>query len=223
MRLAHFDIDYVFDFDKQNTTYSLVIENSMQYFNLVKQLIDQNNGKQGGGWILSQIDKELSLQDNVVCVYNFFDLNLNSKKIESVINNEVLKVIKEKDLLREFEDLSKLVLKINDEILSNIDLPIDSSDDITYENFIKLSNYKITEEIDILNKIVTYVDLFVKLKNIKLVILVDCFAVLSEQDMQKLLKQFNYMDCNVLLINSQNKYTFNDVKKCIIDEDLCII
>lgn len=221
MKLINYNVDYVFDYSLDINIYSLIVENSQEYFKLCNDIIKQSEGEDGS-WVLSHNAQQLNM-DNVLCIYDFFGLSMNNKKVENLINAQVLQIIKEQDFLQEFSALNNILLKINNKALAQVDLPIISAEEFTYENFVKFSNYKIDEETDLCNKIVTYVDLFIKLKNIKVVALISCFNVLSKEQMQSIIKQLQYMGISVLLINNQNKYEFKNIPKVIIDEDLCLI
>lgn len=220
MMLNHYDIYYSFDFNK-NFAYSLILENSNMFYNVCNQLINQSQGKEGD-WICSSNLKSIGF-DKLLCVYNYFDLNFSNKKIENLINSKVLKMIKEQDFIQEFSKISSLLSEINNKILSQIDLPISSSEELTYENFVKISNFQIDNQIDIDNKLITYIDVFVKLKDVNTVVLISCFDVYSQEQMHQIIKQLNYMGLKVLLINSHEKYNFLEVEKVIIDQDLCLI
>ena len=221
MKLQHFDIDYCFNFEQDIHIYSLIVDNPSLYFKVCNELINFDKLDEVS-WVLAHDAQEVKL-DNILCIHDFFELNLNNKKVESLIDAKILQILKEQDFLQEFSQLNNLLIKINNQALAEMDLPIKSTDEVTYENFVKLSDYKINEEIDLCNKIITYIDLFIKLKNVKVVVLVSCFNILTYEQIQQIIKQLQYMGINVLFINSVDKYNFKDVPKIIIDKDLCLI
>lgn len=108
-------------------------------------------------------------------------------------------------------------------MLNEIDLSISSKDEFSYEDFIKVSCYSVNEEIDLPSKIITYIDIFVKLTKTKLVVLINLFSYLTQQEVETLVKNIEYLNVSVLLIDSQDKYSNFKIEKTIIDDDLCLI
>ena len=110
---------------------------------------------------------------------------------------------------------------MNDKVLREIDLEI-KYDELTIDKIVKISNFKFEEESKLLNKIVTFIDLNIKLRKIKLVVFAGLFNVLEENEIQSLLKQLKYMQMPALFIDTK-VVNIDCFQKIIIDKDLCEI
>ena len=219
MKLVHKNIDKILNLTCPNL---LIVENSKEFLYLVSQFFQQVNGGEGD-WVLSENTQTLQLDKCCLFIYDYLNLNFSGKKIENLINNEALKLLKEGDFISQIFEIKSKMAEINNALLDEIDLPIFSKDEFSYDDFIKVSNYAINEEIDLPSKIITYIDIFIKLGKIKLVVLVDLFHYLTQQEVELLIKNIQYLDVSVLLIDSQDKYTNLKIEKTIIDDDLCLI
>ena len=222
MKLTHSDIDRQFDFDENNVQF-LIVENSKEYFRLSSTIHDECEQQCDGKWVLSDNSEILSLQKYSIVLHNYLEFSCNNKKVENLINNEVLQIVRSSDYYEEFSQLNTKLISLNDAVLSSIDLPISYCDEFTFEDFIKFSHYKIKEDINILDKIVTFCDIFVKLKRIKLVVFIGLTLILDAQEIEDLIKQLRYMDISILFIEPQDKYAIGGANKTIIDNDLCVI
>lgn len=222
MKLVHPNIETHIDFSK-NKIYSLIVENSKEFYNLTHQLYKQVNvGEDVGQWVLSN-NKILNIAKTTLFIYDYYNIDFNSKKIQTLITNEVESVANANDLHFNISQINTLISQINEVIFENIDIPLTSDFEFCLADLIKLSAYKINKENDFLNSIHTYVDIFQKLKNIELVVFVNLFSVLEQEEIENLLKQLKYMNINVLMIDGFDKYNLKNVEKIIIDNDLCVI
>jgi len=222
MKLIHSHIDVEFDFDK-NSSQLLIIENSSEFFELTHQLYRQCEGAGDGEWVLSDDSQILSLQKLSEIITEYYSFSLNNKKIENLLNGELLSLLKSGDYFEEFSLINKNLIAINEDLSMRLDFPVSYSEEFLFEDFIKFSHYKINENLGLTEKLLTYIDIYVNIKNIKLAIFVNLFSILSEDDIKKLLKQLEYMQIKVFFIESQLKYDIKSMQKTIIDNDLCVI
>lgn len=221
MKITHNFFDTRIDFD-ENDIWSLIIENSKKYYELSNELYKQCNGDTGGFALTDKLE-ELSFSKTSLFIYDVYNFNINSSKVDKILNSMILEKFTEKDFMLELNEINKKIIELNDKILEDIDLPIEFDDEFNSDKFIKLSSYKISEDKTLLERICTYIDLMVKLKKIKVVILVNFFNFFCEEDMLLLLKQITYMDIKILLINPNMKYKIENSSQIIVDEDLCFI
>lgn len=202
--------------------WSLVIENANKYYELANDLYKQCNGEKGN-FILTENLEEESFSKNAVFLYDVFNFSINSTKVDKLLNSQVLDLFENGDYISEINEINQKIISLNDKLLQEIDLPIQYDGDFDCNKFIKISNYKIQEDNLLLDRVCSFVDLMVKLKNVKIIILVGFYNYFSEQEINTLLKQFLYQDLKILLLNPSAKYQLNEAKQIIIDEDLCII
>lgn len=107
--------------------------------------------------------------------------------------------------------------------MKQVDLPLSANEDVTFEDLYKISNFSIMEELSLPEKLLDFVDLQIRIRNIKVVVLVSPFSYFSCNTLCALIKQFEYRDLKVLLIDTQNRKLPKSFEKIIIDKNLCVI
>lgn len=220
MILVYPDYELEFNFDIHQN-YMLILENSKLFFKLSKMLYNQAKGLEGD-FILSHKLKILNISKNIEFMFNFFEIDLNTKKVITEISNQALKILKENDFLQEFSIINEKINIINENIKEEIDLDLEYKYELSFEDFIKLSDFKISEDTSILSSIVIYLDFLKKIKKINLVIFVNIFDYFSKEEIDLLIKDLNYKEYHILFLESKEKYKVN-AKRYIIDNDLCLI
>ena len=221
MKIVHECLSDAIDFDA-NPVYSLIIENSELFFKLTNELFLECNGEEGG-FVLSKNFKMDKFEKQAVFIHDYFNLSCSGIKVDKLIKSVVLEKLNELDNFELMSKINQSIIEINERVIDLIDLDLSFDDEFDYEKLIKISNFKIKEDSILIEKLYSYIDIFVKLKNIKLVILINLFDYFSEKQINELLKQLKYSELYVLLINSHEKYRIENVKQTIIDNDLCEI
>lgn len=221
MKLVHKNINKQFDF-KTNLFCHLIVENPKEFFMLTKELHSQTELGEPGDWVLS--DSEiLDVSKNCLFIYDYYQLNFNSKKIQNIINSSVLNILKHNDYYKEFSKINLELIELNQKVLENIELPIQYNNDFNFEDFVKFSNYTIGEETNFLQKIISFIDIYSKLKSIKLIIFINLFLVLSKEEINLLIKQLKYQNLSAFFITSGNSYNYKfpirPNKKCSINKN----
>lgn len=223
MKLIHNDfIGIEFDF-YNNQFINLVIENSKDFYEFTHQLYLQIEENQELGWVLSKDNKIESISKNVLFINDYFNFDLNNKKINNLINQNILEFFKERDYYKNFALINNEISLLEQEILLNIDLPLICEKEFFYEDLIKLLEFKINENISFIEKIITYIDIFIKLKKIEIVCFVDIFSYLTKDEVSQLIKQLKYMEVSGFFLENSVKLKLDDLKTVIIDNDFCII
>lgn len=222
MKLINNRYQQFFDFDK-NPCNLLVVENSKEYFKVLKELHNETNGKEDSDFMLSDNGKTLKLSKVALFIYEFLDLDINNKKIANEICRRVAEILTEKDYSEDFCKINQLLIKINDDLIQNFDFVVNYDSDMDFEKFIKLSNYQIGEEASLLEKLSSYIKIFITLKKCNLVIFAGLFELLSKEEIDLLIKQLAYNEINCLFVEPTLKYNIDNLGKIIIDKDLCEI
>lgn len=221
MKLAHFHLDKVIDFNEY-FNWILIIENPNEFYSLSNDIFIQTQG-QDGQFILSENNEILKFDRRVLLFYDYFNLEINTKKNLTELNNQVLLELKNGDYITDIYNINQMITKLNSKIINNFDENIFFDNELTFEKFIKISNYHFDEMESIQEKLIHYIDILSKLKNIKLVIFINIGAYLSESQIKAIVKDINYMQIKILFIESNKKFTLKSTKTIIIDDDLCEI
>lgn len=222
MKLVNNRIEQHLDFDN-NFAYYLIIENSKEYLKIVQELYNECFLNTESEFVLSENGEILNISKNSLFLYNLLDLDLNNKKIINEINSRVSDIFQSQDFVEDFYRLNQLFISINDKIVDNFDFKVEYNAELSYDKFIKISEFKINSELNFLEKITSYIKIYTELKKTKLIIFVGLSDFLCQSDLELLLKELNYLDLKCLLIESHQKFILNDMGKIIIDKDLCEI
>lgn len=212
----HIDFDNCF-------AYFLIIENSKEYLKVVEELYNECFSNLESEFVLSENDKIVDISKKCLLLHNFFDLDLNNKKIINEINSRVENVFSENDFVEDFYKLNKLFIDINDKIVDCFDFNLEYDADLTYEKLIKLSSYKLATQTNFAERLMSYIKIYSSLKKAQIIIFVGLSEYLSQKELTSFLKQLEYLDLKCLLIEPYQKYKLDFVEKIIIDEDLCEI
>lgn len=222
MKLVNNRYQQHIEFDKWST-YFLIVENSKEYQKVVEELYNECFNNIDSAFVLSERGEVLNLSKYCLLLHNYFDLDINNKKIVGEISNQALNCLAKQDFVEDFYRMNELFIKINDKIVDNFDFKIEYDSEITYEKFVKLSNFKIETQSKFVEKLIAYIKVYTSLKKTKLVIFVGLSAYLSEKELEMFLKQLHYLDLKCLLVEPFEKYKPENVGRIIIDEDLCEI
>lgn len=222
MKLVHPHITQNIDFNK-NFAYTLVIENSNEFFNLTNQLINQIDKNKYGEFVLSENVNIIDISKFISVVFDYYNLIDDDKKIENNINKRLVNYLKKEDFISEFCDLNSRMNLISEKILCDLNLPIISTEGLTEEKFVKLMGYKLSKRENLIERIIDYISFQQEIKDIKVIVFINLSSVLNSEEINEIIKQLNYQQINILMIESQDKYQLNKTKKIIIDKDLCEI
>lgn len=220
MKIVHPLIEIAIDF-KINNCYTLVVENPNEFYNLTSELYQQTKGNEGA-FILSD-NSILNIEKEMLLIYDYYNISFSSKKIVNLINNDILQLLKKNDFIEDFSAISTSFIKLSEKISQELDYELEFEDNFCFEDFIKFSNFKIRNADNLLENLITFVDLFIKLTNIKIVSFINISNFLNENEMIELIKQLNYFQVKILFLESQDRIKSHNLKKIIIDQDLCII
>lgn len=210
------------DFDERSSWF-LIVENSHEYLKVVEELIAECVECKESEFVFSDKSNILNMSKTCLLLYDYFDLDINNKKIIGEINNRILNFVSQNDFVQDFCEVNKMLININDKILDNIDLDIEYDDDFSYDKFIKLSSYRISEQSKFIDKIMAYIKLYTKLKNTKLVVFVGLSTYLSKEEIKLFIKELEYLELMCLFVEPYQKYKIENSGTIIIDDDLCEI
>lgn len=222
MKLINNRYQQFFDFDEHPNNV-LVIENSKEYLNVLQELYNESVGVEDSDFVLSDDGENLKISKSVLFLYDFLNLDLNSKKITNEIGRRISDILIEEDHSEDFYKINQLLVKINDELTKDFDFEINYDSELDVEKFVKISNYQLNDEANLLEKISSYIKVYCSLKKCQLVIFVGLFELLNEKELKLLIKQMAYNDLKSLFIEPTLKYNIKSLGKIVIDSDLCEI
>ena len=220
MKLSHPLLDSSIDFCNKKIWF-LIIENNKVFYNFASHLFLMSQGEVGD-FSLSINNEIVNFAKFTLLLYDFLNFDFSSKKIKSILDNAVQDEMSKPEYILDLARINSQIILLNKKVASQIDLPLDFTEEINIDKIVKISEYYIQEEQSLLEKIVTYIDLFIKLKKIKIVIFVGLLSYISYEELKDLIVQLNYMQINVLFLENKD-VCIKEYPKIIIDNDLCQI
>lgn len=221
MKLAHPLLNHPIDWENGYIN-TFVIENPKMYRDFLNELTEQINGMDGR-FVLSQ-NEIIDISKNAELIYNPIQINIeDNKKILSGILKEFTEIA-----INDFYDKTvELYCKINETIS---DLIFSSGQDLVYDDIndisqiLKLYNIRPdTENLNLAEKILLYMELCEKYLKKKLFIFVNLHGYFSAEERELLFKDISYRCYNVLIVERYDVKSSPQELKRIIDMDLCEI
>lgn len=212
-------IDCVLNID-DGSVLSIEIENKRYFYRFIKDLNNILNGIGNEDIIIYEGDKEINLTNKIKIVVNYFDLELNSKKVSNEIVKYINENIGEEIKFKLSQEILKII-KIYNNILNEIDMPLVIDENLSIDSVTKNLKISLDEKSELLENLLLLIDLERTIKCNKLLVFVNLKQYLSKEELNELYKYSLYNKMKIMLVDSQcYGVTLNCEKKLIIDENL---
>ncbi len=169
------------------------------------------------------IDEELcdiSLNNQLLIIMDFFKIELNSKKNLLALNRYVRSELGDKEIDECAKLYKKIYTKLNS-LLLELDLPIELVEDFDVETLLKAFKINFKESNNLLDNLFLLLDIEKIFKIHKLVVLVNVKQFLDNDEIQELEKYAIYNKIQLILIDCSS-YGLPNIyeNKLLIDSDL---
>ena len=219
MKLKHFDLENDIDFSNSHF-FNVVCEDGHFSYKLIKEFYDMSLGGKGEFSLLEN-GKSLDIMKNVKVFVNLFDLNFDTKQINSLILKEMLEEVKDCEYQKDFEEIRTKTNNYLKNLIHNLDIPL-SFKEFDEEVLIKNVEMSInTEGQTLIEKIFEYIEILLKLTKYKIFAFLNLKDFLSEKDCMYLKKFAEYNEIFILFFETRHTYTNAEEKTLYIDEDKC--
>lgn len=193
-------------------------------YEYIQDILGQIDGNDEGNFRLCFDGKELKFSTSVSMISNINKIEFNSRIINAFIIKELTDYISFNNV-DDFLLIEKTISSLIEGFIVDSGLDLDYDDCIKSQNIAKMLSLKINEEHNsLVEKVLSYLSLVVKLSTIKVFIILFAKEFLTSDDITSI---YNFcIDNNVrlLLIEGNDQYLLGDQeKRIIIDEDLCIV
>ncbi|MDO5564492.1 MAG: type II-A CRISPR-associated protein Csn2 [Eubacteriales bacterium] len=206
----------------ENKANVISIETPKLFSEIIFNLINQTQGKPGN-FILSDIEKELSIEKNIDFVSNPFLSNINDKK---VINNlySYLSIYAQENLYKETMDLNRLIVEYLDKILNFSPYNTEYNTEIDISALFKIYGLKIESNCETLTEsIINYIKAMHNVCHINIFVFLNLKQYISEEDLCGIYKCVFYEKIHIIILQGQYSKKNENESHLIIDKDLCII
>lgn len=221
MKLVNAELILDIDIDENKPTV-LVIENPKIMAEVVEQLYTLCLSGEGD-FILSDNNKQLSIEKTTEIIINPFSIDFNSRKTQSKLYGELLEA--ESNYIEEKAIIQTLIIDYLDKLSQSVPYEMISSElDLDSMKLFKMFNIRIEPQCEsILEKMVEYTKVLARLLKKKLLVLVTIKNYLDDAEVEALYEMCNYQKISVLFMESHEQSFVFPVNTYIIDKDKCMI
>lgn len=208
---------------KSKTLNTLVIEDTRNFANFIRTLIEVSN-KESEEIELIDNYKKLDVSKTTDIIFDLFNIEANAATILKKLYTELEEDLCSEDMYIKKIEMESTIANIVDELAYRSRFSL-KSDEINYQNFFKALLVEFDyETASILDRLIEYIKASSELLNKKLFIIVNLDSFLTDEELLELTNFLCYNEIKLLAL--QNKIT-REVKACehlrIIDQDLCEI
>lgn len=222
MIITHCDFDNVIDF-KDDCFYTLVLENSKNYYKYVSQFIKQNNGE-CEDFSLMEDYKKLNFETNVEIITGPFNFSVNSKKIQNLVYKKLALFSQEDERMQDYILLQKYLTNYVKRLCEYVDLPLQIEEFDKLE-VIKSVPVKVEELNNFYENLLNYVNCLLELTKVKLIIMISCKQMFTNECFVDFKKMVEYAGLKVLFVEQSEleSVLYLKTKTLILDNDGCEI
>lgn len=217
------EFSYTFSEDMVNI---VVIENGRYMRQIISDLYDSID-KVNDNFILSDKLHEFDISNSIDIEMNFFNLDINNKKVISSIIKKLGSNAYEDNF---YEKTNVLLSNINSyavELLESIDYPLDFSE-ISVDALIKELKINCMNDYDsFVEKIINYIKVCFDIRKLKVLVFINLLSFLDLSEKLELFKEIIYNKYKIIFIeqkinsDSISKSNIEELNLKIIDKDLC--
>lgn len=205
----------------ENKINVIVIENQKLFRKVVIDFIAQSEGE-SERFVLSEDFEPLEFSKKVAVIPDIFNIDFSSKKILTGINRKICEDFSEEE---KFYKARNILNEIGNEIVFSSDFNLCFSEIETFEDIVKMFDFKISsDETELIDKITEYMKiqrLFFRKEIFVFINLKNCF---SENELESFYQWVFYNKFKVVVIEGfQRNIPLKEENMVIIDEDLCEI
>lgn len=221
MKLAYSTLQNIIEI-KGDKIHSIVVENPKYYYNMVKDFMDQMEGKEGG-WTVSENDKPLAVNKCVEVLFDFISINVNQKTLIAKIVNEMEQIAnKEENIngtMQLLSDIERFVLYLNEDF----DLSV-NCDKLTMSQLLKSIGISVSVETDDLIEILySYMQLVRQFIGDKLFVFVNLRSFVSQKQFSDFAMTIIGHGYQAIFLENKEYDKIAKESRLIIDQDLCEI
>lgn len=217
MNISYFDNNISIDNENIN---AIEIENKKYFYRFIKDLYEIENIGINENINFFEDNVEKNINKKLKIFVNFFDFELNTKKMQTEIIKYIVNTLDEENK-NQIEVQYKKMLRTYKNIINSVDIPLKFDEDINIESLLKILNIGINKKEELLDNIILLIDIEKVLKTNSILIFINLKQYLSRDELAELYKYAIYSQVTIILIDSQcYGGTLKYEKKLIIDENL---
>lgn len=221
MRIVYPSLHIEFELDLQKLN-KIIVENKHEFRKFASETILATEGK-GDGVLFEDENRDLIKPKSVAVILSPVQNNMEGKDLIKKLTSELVDDLERSKNFEKFIEVKEKLIKIIDELQQCSEYPFDYDGDFGPTELLKLLNIGFREEGDILDKFANFIKISSRLMDKKIIILVNCEAYFSEDEMAEIHKIAKYEELYIVLVESSQCTLTTELNSIIIDNDLCVI
>ena len=206
----------------ENEILVFTVEKPCTYTSLLQNFHWQCEGEDGE-LVISEKDMLISIENSVSIVWNPFLINLNEKRIQSKLYQEMKKVSDE-EYCKEVGDICQCISQYLNRLSMKIPYAVSFNEGLDSISIYKLCGVKLeNDDSNLLQNVIEYIKVLGMLCNIKAVVFINLKAYFDEMELLELYKTAFYYKIRVILIEDSQTNCLKCEKHYILDMDDCLI
>lgn len=222
MKLVHCDLENVLMCDNIFCT-EWIIESPILFSKYVHELYGQCQGTEGN-FVLSNHNKILDIAKSVEMILNPFSIDINDKKIINKLYSQLNEIAIASENYLYTQEVMQVIYQYISELEQKTEHILFTENQIDLPVLFKAAGvrHEIFEE-DFVHTISRYIRIICDVLKVKVIVFVNLRSYLSDIQLEEILKETNYQEVKILMIESNEKSCLAGVKRYIIDSDQCEI
>lgn len=221
MKLIYPQIKTVLD-TEIDKVWVLEIENKAFFRKCILDICDQINGAEGQ-FSLYRGDEEEDISSTCEIIFNPLEINLTQKKllgaIERAMENRLKEVLPSRELNKDLKNIKDII----NNLAFDMNLEIEASR-LVPEDLIKIAGITLKERSNsVIEKLLDYMSLVRLYEKNKLFVFVNVNSYFNPEELTTFLKGVLETDLDVILVNSYKFPSSSEIRRIIVDKDLCEI
>lgn len=200
-----------------------IIESPNLFSRYVQELLQQCEGEDGQ-FVLSHNNKIVEISKHMEIILNPFSVEINSKKILTKLYADLDKLAKSEEMYLQTRQIIQSLIEylLNLEQKSDYFLGFEQEFDLALLFKAVGIKHEIIEE-NYFENLIRYIKIVSSVLGIKIMTFVNLRSYLDDVQLECLLKEANYQEIQILLIENQQRTCLKDTFCYIIDSDKCEI
>ena len=185
--------------------------------------INLSSSLSDGEFILFDDTKSLNFGKYVDFIFNPFSVELNNKKILTKILQHLGEIAVGEDFFQKTQNIKSEVNKYIYELLNAVDIPLTFDCDFQMSKLFSSLGISIDQEIDLLARLLQYVDLCNSILGIRVFIFYGLGNLFTGDELNQFVKEASYKKIYIVMLENSVKDWFGNEKIIVLDKDLCIV
>ena len=207
---------------EENYVNELIVENPAVLAEVVQELTAQTEGAEGG-FILSEDEKILSIEKNLVFIKDPFSVDVNQRKLLTKLYEELEGYTKD-ELFFEREDFYHAYIRYMNGVCEKSGLFLTYEEEPKAEDIFKLAKLRIDCQAErLVEQVAEYLRVWAELLHQEVFVFLNLKLFLTKEELEALYQECLYRKVQIILIEAVFTEKMPEEKIYLIDKDKCII